>query len=821
MAPIGAAAKVMDPLAPAQEEPQLVGYSVSGMKPEQWDALRKSDPVLFQKAREAQATYAETLAQGGRVIVSRSAGLSGAPMLLLVPPGFSAKKPVTLQTHFHGDGGSITNSNGIAGRIMELQQADPQRLFLLPETKRMNDWSNVTNLLSTQNDALAFAGASERAENQFVVSAHSGGGHGVMYAMAADLKASDGSRKLRMTRLELLDCIHYNKHDRGIEQTIVKWAKEHTGEVASVLTVHGTMGDASDWASIKNAFGVDKCTHVDITPALARSLVPPQDLRPGETDRSDVKHLMPRWAPSATHSLALGHYLGGTNGLSPTAAVTPPAPARAPSTTAQARQPIAPARDRPVVQASGGTSDAQTFDDYVGLLEKNGGRLDPERPTVLGIRKLKDGGDPSYALDYHDSFVVLSPDHTFKVFVGSTYPGQRGLSKPGEKIDARHDMSRGMGMMRPGNYEVTRSMVVLPEKGGSAMDVAAWRDTNRDGKFSAEERKASEERGDLMWMVLFHPGANDAAPRSIGCQNLRPKDWGEFCRRVGNQGFSYTLIETREGEAPVVARTAAPAASAPIAAPPRAVTAAPVAAAPASSAPASPLTVTPKQKGFGDEVRALYEANTTASFTVNTMKSYFGRGDDGRVVGSWAGLRKAFDRYIVKTDPVTHQPITFLGRPISGGVNAYMLPLLKAAEAQILAAGVKWQPKASTILGYGFRGMKIGGVESTSILSSHSAGLSLDIDAGNNGAHYDGGATNRGDIPDVIVKAMVKAGFVWGGVRREGFNELGDDPMHFQQSLHPDDARYQAIMAESETARAYRDALEQAKLLPPLPSIGG
>jgi len=113
--------------------------------------------------------------------------------------------------------------------------------------------------------------------------------------------------------------------------------------------------------------------------------------------------------------------------------------------------------------------------------------------------------------------------------------------------------------------------------------------------------------------------------------------------------------------------------------------------------------------------------------------------------------------------------------------------------------------------------MIIKGKESTDILSSHSAGLSMDMDAGSNGAKYDGGGSNRGNIPDHIVEALVNAGFVWGGVRRSGFNELGDDPMHFQQSLHPTDARYQEILATSPIAKRYSDALAQNGALIPLP----
>jgi hypothetical protein len=252
-------------------------------------------------------------------------------------------------------------------------------------------------------------------------------------------------------------------------------------------------------------------------------------------------------------------------------------------------------------------------------------------------------------------------------------------------------------------------------------------------------------------------------------------------------------------------------------------------AAPALRAP----TITPKQDkkdrsgvvhpGLARAVKDEYAAATAdgLTFTTANMRQYFGVLDNGRLAQSRTVTKAAFERYIVTEDPVTGGPITFLGRPIRGGVNAYMLPMLKAAEADIIASGLEYTPQAKVVLGYGFRGMRIGGKESTTILSSHSAGLSIDLDAGSNGAHYDGGASNRGNIPDEVVLTMIRYGFVWGGVGRKGFEELGDDPMHFQQSLHPDDTRYQRILGDNATAKAYFDALQAADKLAPLPPKAG
>lgn len=224
--------------------------------------------------------------------------------------------------------------------------------------------------------------------------------------------------------------------------------------------------------------------------------------------------------------------------------------------------------------------------------------------------------------------------------------------------------------------------------------------------------------------------------------------------------------------------------------------------------------VVTKKKDFAPQVQAIYD-QYSPTLTTSNMRQFFVQANGSRPVSTNAALQ-AFSRYIVTEDPVTGGPITFLGRPITGGVNVYMLPMLKAAEARILAEGVPWQPAGKNVLGFNFRPMMIGGKPNTQgILSSHSAGLSIDVDPTQNGAKYDGGATNRGNIPDAVVLAIADMGFTWGGLRRPGFLELGDDPMHFQFSLHHDDDRYQSLLKTNATAKKYWDALEtKGRLIP-------
>ena len=71
-----------------------------------------------------------------------------------------------------------------------------------------------------------------------------------------------------------------------------------------------------------------------------------------------------------------------------------------------------------------------------------------------------------------------------------------------------------------------------------------WRDTNQDGRFSNEERAASERRRDNLTGVLFHPGGS-SAPTSIGCQTMDPGTYQQFVDAIGGPRarFTYTLVD--------------------------------------------------------------------------------------------------------------------------------------------------------------------------------------------------------------------------------------------------------------------------------------
>ncbi len=184
-------------------------------------------------------------------------------------------------------------------------------------------------------------------------------------------------------------------------------------------------------------------------------------------------------------------------------------------------------------------------------------------------------------------------------------------------------------------------------------------------------------------------------------------------------------------------------------------------------------------------------AKNSPKYTTDSMPSLLGK------------TKPEIEPYLTNVDPVTGGELTFLGRPFkkppNGGINLMMIPFLKAAEEKIKQSKVNYKPQISRYHGYDFRGLKIGGVESPDIKSSHAFGMAFDIDPSTNWPK-DG----RGDIPDQVVMALVESGFAWGSVPEPGFHfgEKGD-PMHFQLKVDPRDSQGRAIINSSPAASRY------------------
>jgi hypothetical protein len=191
-------------------------------------------------------------------------------------------------------------------------------------------------------------------------------------------------------------------------------------------------------------------------------------------------------------------------------------------------------------------SQAQQYQYYSNLVTQNGGTMNPNGATVLGIRGQSVDGQvhpDTFSKSYNDSFVVMQPNGTFQVLSGATHPGQAYSSmSPGGNV----------GELQPGNYRVdphgphagNSSYQVLNQNGTDGLPTA--RDFNHNGQIDANEanRPAVPLTG-----VLFHQG-NANSPSSIGCQTLSPQNMQKLINAVGGPraGFNYTLLDANKAQ---------------------------------------------------------------------------------------------------------------------------------------------------------------------------------------------------------------------------------------------------------------------------------
>ncbi len=170
--------------------------------------------------------------------------------------------------------------------------------------------------------------------------------------------------------------------------------------------------------------------------------------------------------------------------------------------------------------------------------------------------------------------------------------------------------------------------------------------------------------------------------------------------------------------------------------------------------------------------------------------------------GEW----KNFGAPFLITEYPPGKPITFLETNIEHGIHIALLPLLKAVEKEIMDHNLSYKPPG--IIGRQPRNMsfqesqadgKLKSVESKTIPSFHAWGLAIDINKDQNRPEY-----GRGNIPDEVVMAFAKFGFLWGLHGNPGLPPyLGNDPMHFQLSFLPNTLEYLAMCQKSPVAMRY------------------
>ncbi len=245
------------PAPPPKHELPPGSYDVARVTPEQLDGLKHSknpkDQALAATIQRSRIAYAEQIKNGSQIIANRSEGNGGQPVLTMLPPGFDPSKETRVHTHYHGYNATVADGKshgaGLTNRIDEIQKRNgPQTVIVLPECANAQagdyatDWSNVKSQANTTNEALKAAGVTNPTYR--VVSAHSGGGDALTYAINRD-KSGNG---LQADRLELQDCLY------GSQGPVANWARTGNGQAAkSVVYLHGT-NKASD-SGLKNAFG--------------------------------------------------------------------------------------------------------------------------------------------------------------------------------------------------------------------------------------------------------------------------------------------------------------------------------------------------------------------------------------------------------------------------------------------------------------------------------------------------------------------------------------------------------------------------------------
>src|SRR3954463_9489453 len=98
--------------APSAPPPRTI--DVGSITTAELAKLKQSSPALARTIEQAKSTYADFLSRTppARISVTTAPGNAPGPVLTLVPPGFNPSKPVTVQTHFHGDMTSVAAPTG-------------------------------------------------------------------------------------------------------------------------------------------------------------------------------------------------------------------------------------------------------------------------------------------------------------------------------------------------------------------------------------------------------------------------------------------------------------------------------------------------------------------------------------------------------------------------------------------------------------------------------------------------------------------------------------------------------------------------------------
>lgn len=257
----------------------------------------------------------------------------------------------------------------------------------------------------------------------------------------------------------------------------------------------------------------------------------------------------------------MGSLNGG--GAEDNSAVDPNSDVADPNSTVDPSNPAVPGELGQLNLADPNLSPAEQFEHYKNIIEANGGELNADGATVLGMRGVgTDGARHNSAENtggYNDSFVVLNRDAngnpTVEVFRGATHANQFSSSQS-YGTDRNGNGYNGVAQLMPGTYDVSYNSGNYKNSGASwhvkttdgSGYVPAARDLDRNGIISSSEMATAVNNGITATAILFHNGRN-ASPSSIGCQTIIPSEHSAFTNAVGRD-FSYTLVDANNGWIP-------------------------------------------------------------------------------------------------------------------------------------------------------------------------------------------------------------------------------------------------------------------------------
>jgi len=227
--------------------------------------------------------------------------------------------------------------------------------------------------------------------------------------------------------------------------------------------------------------------------------------------------------------------------------------------------PAAPGELGKLSLADPNLSPQEQYEHYKGIIEANGGKINADGPTVLGLRGLGVDGTFHDSAEnvggYNDTFVVLKQGADGKpvvqTFQGATHANQRS-SGGSVGTDSSGRSVRGVAQIQPGTYDVDFNSANYGGRWGASYHVKTedgsgkvptYRDLNADGVISTTERDKATSGGYTATEILFHNGKG-SSPSSIGCQTIIPSQHDAFSRAVGRGGFSYTLVDANNGYMP-------------------------------------------------------------------------------------------------------------------------------------------------------------------------------------------------------------------------------------------------------------------------------